>query len=83
MRKYVRRKKLTCHMRRLYCSKRICKMFTSADSYMVHDQVGACKAMCAASASGFLQSNIPEPTIRFPVVGAAAAAGELCAGDDT
>jgi hypothetical protein len=39
--------------------------------------------MCAASASGFLQSNIPKPTIRFPVVGAAAAAGELCAGDDT
>jgi hypothetical protein len=33
--------------------------------------------------TGFLQSNIPEPTIRFPVVSAAATAGELCAGDDT
>jgi hypothetical protein len=75
--------KLTCHMRRLYCSKRTCKRFTSADIYMVHHQIEACKSMYAVSAPGFLQINIPEPTIRFSVMSAAATAGKLCAGDDT
>jgi hypothetical protein len=51
MGKCLRDKKLTCHMRILCCSKRICGMFTSADSYIVRHQVEACKAMYAAPAS--------------------------------
>jgi hypothetical protein len=80
MRKLVCDEKLTCHMRRLCCSKKTCAMFTSADSYIVQHQVEACRAMQCSI--GFLQFNIPEPAIRFPVVRAAATAGEFCAGDD-
>ena len=45
---------------------------------MVDDQVVACNAISACSAT----CNIPEPAIRFAIMRAAAAAGKLSAGNN-